>query len=996
MRPMNAQSAPSGEPATPWRLLVALLAVLFLAHPYFYAPPARPGAAVGGELVGEGRALALAHPQLRSLSQGEGGFGELVRGDWWGGLRPDEVLYRPLSSATLGLAATVAGKPYSVEAPQGRGLPHKLFSLALHAICALLVVELAWRLFQRAPHAIAAGLLFATLPVHAGTVVDVGGIAMQLGTALGLAAWCAWLRVGAGQALAAPLAAVLAFLASLAHELAFALPVLFLLVDAGRAGSGGIGAGLAFAAKRLPAHGLLLVALGASALVRVAMVGALFPARDLGEPVLNPLLEAGGLERLMGGLALAAAGLPVMLGLNPLASRPFGFSADYSAAQIELSGAFAFGNLIGLAALLLAVGVALIGWNRCRTRAALLLALVGSLVLMSTAFVPMGTAFDERRLFLPSALLCLLIAPFLGRFGKGGLAVALGLAVANGVWLRAESAQRATERGLWERASALTATQSARAKLEVGGSLMGDVLHAMAAARFEEAVRRAPEWPMAYARLAAARLAGFDPGGAAQAYLMAVETHLDRVGWNWTPRELERTTPPSSLLHPLTRLRVEDPGGEADLHLDWLDTLVARGYRSPHVELYRAQTLINLGRVEEAEAAFARSLEIHPLVENVRSYSRFLMEFGRAEEADQLLQRHVADLGAGPAARAELELYRADANLALDPRATLEAAQRVLADADQLSPEQRFRARLLSAQARLDLPAEDSIEQARRVAQSVDDLGRGLAEWQRGDEQVYVAAHTLGLLLFEQGRFTEARRTAEELLRLREGPSQRAMLGAIHYYEGRYEEARRQLELASPGLRRGGEAANPNLYLMTRLLELESLGLTDSPQAQEHRERIVSEIEQGSPLDRLAFALHLAHTGSASRGLDIARQLAEAGQSEAAELLAALERNAEIETIGALGALPVMLLEEQAALRLFLRSPKRALDSARAALENTPEGEDRARRLGLRARAEVRLGLSEEALVTLDEALSQPELSERRRSDLETYRAELRALLGRD
>jgi len=995
---MITPSAPSAaiEPPTWQRFAVALVAVAFVLWPFFYAPAERDGGAVGGALVRDGQTLVATHPQLRSIAAGQGGFGALVASDWWGGLRADQPFYRPLSSAVLGTAAWVAGKPYDAAQPGSGAMPFKLFSLALHAIAALLVVELGWRLMRKAPHAIAAGLLYAALPIHADVLFDAGGIAVQLGTVLSLAALCAWFggrREDAGPNGAGVVgAALLALVAALAHEIAFVLPVVVLALETARARTGGLGEGLRVALGRVAPVLAIVVGLGVAAGLRFAVGGALF-APGLIDPVVNPLADLGALDRIANGLRMAAAGVPAMVGIDPLASRIFGGSPDHGAAQVTALSAFSPANLIALVVLIALAAAAAWLFPRCRTRGALAIAVLAVLVLASNTLFVQPEVFSARLLLLPGALLALFLAPFFGAAGRIGLAGAGVLAIGSGVWLNAESRHWEDPTSLWRHVADHTATKSARAHTELGGLLLGELLYSMGQNSLDRAIALAPQSATAQALLGEARAANFDPQGAATALRAATELQAQRAGWTWSPA-IENLLPnPTYVLYRVNQLELIDAIVTPEEHLAWLDRLLARGFASPSVELYRARTLLALNRAQDAEAALRSSLAIAPTVENVRSLGRLLLNTGRADEAQTLYREMTPRFGGQNAAEAELLLHQAGTELALDPTRALELATRLLANADDLNPEQRFQAYLISAQARIDSPA-DPVEAARRRRLAVDDLTRGLAGYHVVAEDTYFALHMLGQLLFAQGRYDQARDVMESVLRQREGATQRWMLGTVLARSDNPREAVRQLDLALAGLTRGGAPISPAIYIAASIERLRALAGWSEPDAAPLYAEALAAARH--PEDREAVARHLATSGRAEEALAIARELAAGTRPGLASAMPAFERAVILDRDDRATPGNPGLLAERSSLRIVMGDPIAALADARTAVDATPAGAARGKRLMFLAEAQAAAGELEAALSSWRAAADDAETPAQDMPRIQSEVAILTALLGHE
>jgi hypothetical protein len=388
--PASAQDRPAAPgPSTPVRIAVAVFALLGFLLPYLVSGAAEDTGAVGVPLLADGQALLTQHEVLANIAE-EGGLGSTLTTSWWGSIDPDNALYRPLSSFVLGVGALVSGERYDPGDVGSAALPFKLILLALKVVTALLVLELAFRLFAKAHHAAIAALLFAALPVHAAAVFDVAGLAIWLGTALSLGAWILWLEAGdKPQSRPAALggAAVLLFAASLAHELAFIVPFVLLATDIGGVRQGGFGDGFKHALGKLPGLIAMVTVLAVSLGLRSTLVGGPLPDLGAAHALGNPLLAEDFLTRFMNATRLAAQSIAVSAGVNPL-SAGWAYSADYSANQIPVLSAFAWQNLAGVGALVALKLGALALFGACRTRAGLMLGLVAAYFWMSGALIP--------------------------------------------------------------------------------------------------------------------------------------------------------------------------------------------------------------------------------------------------------------------------------------------------------------------------------------------------------------------------------------------------------------------------------------------------------------------------------------------------------------------------------------------------------------------------------------------------------------------------------
>jgi hypothetical protein len=304
----SASGSTSGPPPL-YQAIVAVLAAAFLLYPYLFSSPAREKGALGNELVGDGLALVTQHPVLRTVQEDGSALASTLTTGWWEGVYENQRLYRPLSTLLLGVAGAAAG-PYDEAAPGKTAFPYHFLVVLLNVGCALAVLQLANTLFGNARMALVSAALFAVLPVHGEVLYDVANVAELLWTVLGLAAWNAWLQAGDAPLrrpgrLAACL--TLLFLASLAKEGAFALPLVFFAMDVGRAKAGGLGAGVRHALSKWPAlaacAAVLLVSLG----LRYAVLGAIAPEYIAYNRLDNALIPESGLTQLMPWRSSASA-----------------------------------------------------------------------------------------------------------------------------------------------------------------------------------------------------------------------------------------------------------------------------------------------------------------------------------------------------------------------------------------------------------------------------------------------------------------------------------------------------------------------------------------------------------------------------------------------------------------------------------------------------------------------------------------------------------------
>lgn len=295
------------------------------------------------------------------------GLWAVVSTHYWAGSSESGDLYRPVTMASYWLNYRLAGADPRL---------FNLVNILLHGAVTGLFVILASRLAGPAAGA-AAGILFATHPVHTEAVASVVGRADLLAALFVIAAWLQRKR---------PVVSCLLFLCGLgSKESAIALPALLLAEDLIK----GRGLTRRDAARYLP----YVVPIAIFLIARSAVIG---PPMSEG-----PFGDAPIAVRLM--TAIEAMGHYIRLTVYPMK-----LSADYRYNQIPLVVSPLDPRL--LASL---VGIALCGilaWvTRRRQPAAALGILVffAALAPVSNILIPIGVVLAERLLYLPSAGFCL-------------------------------------------------------------------------------------------------------------------------------------------------------------------------------------------------------------------------------------------------------------------------------------------------------------------------------------------------------------------------------------------------------------------------------------------------------------------------------------------------------------------------------------------------------------------------------------------------------------
>lgn len=364
-------------------LLVALLALLV------YANSLRNGLAM------DDMGIITNNPAVQEQQ-----WAELWSGSYWpaqDGPIPD-ILYRPLT--IFSYVATHALAPAALW-------PNHAVNVGLHTLCGVLVTLLAWRLVKNLPAALGAGVLFAVHPLHTEVVAGVVGRAELLAAFWSLLALLIYLPqdplheplTTARHWAHGWLVAVCFLLALLSKETPVPMLLAFPLIDFWRWSL----------ADRRQFHPLfarcwryylpLALAFGVYLVARIHAVGLMNDVQRV-HPLVNPLVEAGILERILTPFMLLAKYVVLFLYPHPLA-------CDYSQPSL-MPTANPLDPMVLLGALLVFSGVLMVvSWWRRRPALALTILLFALSYALVANVLRIGTIFGERLFYWPSVFVCM-------------------------------------------------------------------------------------------------------------------------------------------------------------------------------------------------------------------------------------------------------------------------------------------------------------------------------------------------------------------------------------------------------------------------------------------------------------------------------------------------------------------------------------------------------------------------------------------------------------
>jgi len=421
--------APRALPAWLPPLFLALLSIVL------YAPTIDYGLVYDDQfLIAENTSVTPAQKDLSVAFELFGrGYWDGVHSGQAATLQPQgQALYRPLTLFLWALIVNANGLAST--------WPFHLLSVLVNAGVVVLLYLAVARLFDRRRLAFVAALLFALHPLHSEAAAYVAGLSDLLGAAAVLGGLLLWERATRDPEHLAtrPWIGMLAvlFVGLLAKEQAVLLIPVVALTDVvlsmrGRRGS---------TPSRLAVYWGLLLVLAAHLALRTWAIGALIPDKHGIGLIDNPLMQEPFGVRLITGFKLLAMQLWLVL-------WPRALSIDYSFNAIPVARSLA--EPAALAGAILVAAMLAFGLLRLRRWPALawgLLVFLGCAAFTSNVFVPIGTLFGERLLYLPSAgvavAVAALIDPLLagrrggaatGRLAPAGMLVVLVMAGALGL-----------------------------------------------------------------------------------------------------------------------------------------------------------------------------------------------------------------------------------------------------------------------------------------------------------------------------------------------------------------------------------------------------------------------------------------------------------------------------------------------------------------------------------------------------------------------------------
>jgi tetratricopeptide (TPR) repeat protein len=378
---------------------------------------------------------------------------------YWQHLTPEGDLYRPLVITSYALNHRIGGLD-----PAG----YHAVNIALHALCAALVVWLGIRLGFSIAASLAAGLLFAAHPIHTEAVAGLVGRAELMSAVAILAGWA--VHLGKRAPPAGRIAATAALLAAglLSKENAIVLPGLMLLGDLWR-----VRRGETSWRRVAPAY----VVCGAVIAVWLAARALLLAPYPPGSIYEGPFTSVPAADRIHTALGVMGRYLWILV-------SPINLSADYSFEQIPIFTSWSDPPALISATLLLLVTIIAIrrlaAGASPRADGLCLLIFLVTVAPVSNLLMPIGTIMGERLLYLPSVGFCLLLPALWSSIRRAGPAAlgARGLGAALACVLAGLYSVRTIERNRdWKdqitlfSVTAVTSPRSAKVHYNLGVAL---------------------------------------------------------------------------------------------------------------------------------------------------------------------------------------------------------------------------------------------------------------------------------------------------------------------------------------------------------------------------------------------------------------------------------------------------------------------------------------------------------------------------------------------
>ena len=332
----------------------------------------------------------------RELVHGIGRGWEIVTSQFWSDAF-EPLIYRPLTLLTFAVDWQVwGGDPFGFH----------LTNVVLHAVVTVLLVFFLSRFFPIWA-AWAGGLVFAVHSVHTEAVANVVGRAEIL-TALFILIGClVYMRAVRRERISLTVVALLAILYTLAgfsKEVGFVMPGLLLATDLpllARTSTGELGR---FTRARLPLYASLAGVLALLFLVRLAVLGTLVgsvPARTFA-------LDDSFTTRLFTMARVWPRFFDLLL-------FPLDLSADYSPAVILPASGLTLGGAFGFVLVILTIALAVVAFRRLPEFSMAVMWSVVALIPVSNLLIMVETVLGERRLYLPSISVSIVVALALAR-----------------------------------------------------------------------------------------------------------------------------------------------------------------------------------------------------------------------------------------------------------------------------------------------------------------------------------------------------------------------------------------------------------------------------------------------------------------------------------------------------------------------------------------------------------------------------------------------------